>query len=490
MTPKNTLRRAQGLALCALLVLVSAGPGATQTLRSQLDRCLTARGLPADAHADLCQAAGRAAAGEHRYAEALAAHQQQVRMDPTNPAAHAGVADALEGLGRLQEALGEFRDAVRLLRELGEAPGLEPHRRRALAFLHVDLGRVLLHLERGEEALRAFREATRINPDDAQVWGFAARAAWRFERFAEAAAAWERALRIDPSYFDDHTVERQLHEIASLTGATVSESTLGERTRRRVGDEAVTPSRPDETLIRFTPGQPIYVTALINGRVPARLVLDTGADSTVISYRTLLAARPRWTGRALRIRGVGGEVEGREAEIDSLQVGHAMVGTMRVIACTAEAIACNFTDAGSDGLLGRDFLDLFEVNIDPAAGQVRLGPPGAADAGATLTRRRTPLGWRVMLPPPEDLSLPLASGRWIPETHSGRVLTFGSEETCERHRAQLAELGARVRELGAAVETAMSPEDRAFFAEGLARSKALNRRATESEARSRCVPVE
>ena len=124
-----------------------------------------------------------------------------------------------------------------------------------------------------------------------------------------------------------------------------------------------------DTVIPFTPGQRIYVDARINGSGSARLILDTGADRTVIAPRALIAAgvstrTPRGTGQ---MRGATGTADVEAYDIESLEVGHSKVGKMVVISHDID-----FAD--SDGLLGRDFLDQFKVTIDGAAGQVMLGP--------------------------------------------------------------------------------------------------------------------
>ena len=124
-----------------------------------------------------------------------------------------------------------------------------------------------------------------------------------------------------------------------------------------------------DTVIPFTPGQRIYVDARINGSGSARLILDTGADRTVIAPRALIAAgvstrTPRGTGQ---MRGATGTADVEAYDIESLEVGHAKVGKMVVISHDID-----FAD--TDGLLGRDFLDQFKVTIDGGAGQVMLGP--------------------------------------------------------------------------------------------------------------------
>jgi len=139
--------------------------------------------------------------------------------------------------------------------------------------------------------------------------------------------------------------------------------------------EPVTAARPagpsgpkGGTAIKYTPGQPIMVDVKINGSTNAKLLLDTGADGTMINPRVLVAAgaslsRPVATSR---VQGVAGSDNVNFVLIDSLEVGEARVGRMRVA-------SYDIPGAG-DGLLGRDFLDRFTVNIDSTNGVVTLSP--------------------------------------------------------------------------------------------------------------------
>ena len=129
---------------------------------------------------------------------------------------------------------------------------------------------------------------------------------------------------------------------------------------------SATPSGPAQ--IRFTPGQPIWVSARINDTGSAQLMLDTGASVTTISPRVLaqLGVSSR---SALRgsIRGVTGTADALLVVVDSIEVAGATAGPIRVVSHDSEL-------GQGDGLLGRDFLDRFTVNIDNAAGIVTLTP--------------------------------------------------------------------------------------------------------------------
>lgn len=120
--------------------------------------------------------------------------------------------------------------------------------------------------------------------------------------------------------------------------------------------------------VRFTPGQPIMVAVRINGATPATLMLDTGATRTVINPRVLESVGVNYRdAQRGSIRGVTGEAAVLAVRIESLEANGARSGPLMVVA--------HDTGFGQgDGLLGRDFLDQFSVNIDNAAGVVTLTP--------------------------------------------------------------------------------------------------------------------
>jgi len=128
-------------------------------------------------------------------------------------------------------------------------------------------------------------------------------------------------------------------------------------------------AKPAATVIKYTPGRRIVVDVKINGSFTAKLLLDTGADRTMISPRTLQAAgvaiaRPVGTGM---ITGATGTDRIDFVVVESLEVGEARVGQMPVGSYELAG------DSG-EGLLGRDFLDQFKVTMDAAAGEVHLTP--------------------------------------------------------------------------------------------------------------------
>jgi predicted aspartyl protease len=97
-------------------------------------------------------------------------------------------------------------------------------------------------------------------------------------------------------------------------------------------------------------------------------MLDTGASVTVINPR-VLASMGIGSARALRgsVKGATGSADVLFVPIESIEVGNARSGPLRVAAHDVEL-------AQGDGLLGRDFLDQFTVTIDSTAGTVTITP--------------------------------------------------------------------------------------------------------------------
>jgi predicted aspartyl protease len=127
-------------------------------------------------------------------------------------------------------------------------------------------------------------------------------------------------------------------------------------------------ARAGTTVIPFLAGAPILVAARINEAGPVTLILDTGADRTMVAPEALarLGIVMPNTYRA-EIRGVTGVTRADVLWIESLDVGGARAGPLAIVA----------HDAGlpqADGLLGRDFLSLFSVTIDTRASIVTLEP--------------------------------------------------------------------------------------------------------------------
>jgi adenylate cyclase len=113
-------------------------------------------------------------------AEALAASDEALRLDPDLAEAHVARANVLAGLGRNNEADESFRRATAL------APGLRD------AWFYY--GRFLFSVQRYADSARAFEESARRNPDDYDSLTLAAMPYERLGRPADARSARKRAV--------------------------------------------------------------------------------------------------------------------------------------------------------------------------------------------------------------------------------------------------------------------------------------------------------
>jgi predicted aspartyl protease len=120
-------------------------------------------------------------------------------------------------------------------------------------------------------------------------------------------------------------------------------------------------------VIPLSGNGPIMVTALLNG-VPLRLILDTGADRTVISPTAIARAGfVDEASRPINIVGVAGSAPATLLTVPQIDVAGTRLGPLPVV---VHAIASEH----ADGLLGRDVLDSFTLTVDSASGQATLTP--------------------------------------------------------------------------------------------------------------------
>jgi aspartyl protease/uncharacterized protein DUF4124 len=119
-------------------------------------------------------------------------------------------------------------------------------------------------------------------------------------------------------------------------------------------------------VIPYT-GGPLVVDAWLNG-VPLRLLLDTGADRTLISPAAMARAGFAVTdGTPVHIRGVAGDAVAPLVSVPRLDVAGARVGPVAVVVHALPG-------ASVDGLLGRDVLDAFTLTVDAASQRAILLP--------------------------------------------------------------------------------------------------------------------
>lgn len=133
---------------------------------------------------------GVANAGLGRLDEAVASYAQALRIKPDYAEAHCNLANALKALGRCEEAVASYNAAVRIKPGFAEA--------------HYNLGITLNDLGRHDDAVASYAQALRIRPDFAEAHNNLGKALHDLGRREEAVASYTRALQIDPGYGDAH----------------------------------------------------------------------------------------------------------------------------------------------------------------------------------------------------------------------------------------------------------------------------------------------
>jgi len=142
---------------------------------------------------------------------------------------HVGRAIGFERVGRTDEAISEYREAVRLRPDipgyqsaLGVALAKTGHYGEALPYLKEAirlysknapaqywLGVSLVQLGRTDEGISALQQSVKVNPSEARAYLALGKAMSGSGRHAEAVAAFERAKEIDAAAFQaDHEAKR------------------------------------------------------------------------------------------------------------------------------------------------------------------------------------------------------------------------------------------------------------------------------------------
>ena len=131
---------------------------------------------------------GRVKYNEARYAEAVQAFERCLRLSPQNVRAEDNLGLSYMGLGRNEDAIGAFRNAIEWQRSAA-AKDAGPH---------IDMGSVLLDMDRTEESISYLQQAISIAPEDSRPHELLGKAYARLNRHELAQAELETAIHLDP----------------------------------------------------------------------------------------------------------------------------------------------------------------------------------------------------------------------------------------------------------------------------------------------------
>jgi len=184
----------------------------------------------------LCLALTRQQIGYWKDGVALFGHALEVAND--NQIAHTAFGDALGRKGKMDEAIGQYQEALRL------KPGY--------ALAHNNLGIALSLKGQADEAIRQFQEAIRLKPDYPEAYYSLGLMFVNKGKIDEAIRQFQEALRLRPSYAE------ALNNFGVVLGRS---GRLEEATRRL--QEAVR-LRPDDAVFHCNLGNALAIKGQIN----------------------------------------------------------------------------------------------------------------------------------------------------------------------------------------------------------------------------------
>jgi Flp pilus assembly protein TadD len=131
---------------------------------------------------------GRTKYNENRFAEAIQAFERSLNLDPQNVKAEDNLGLSYAGLGRNEEAFSAYQKAIEWQRNL-LAKNSGPF---------IDMGSLLLDLNRSAEAIPYLQRALEISPQDSKSHELLGKAYSRLEQFPQAQVELEKAVELAP----------------------------------------------------------------------------------------------------------------------------------------------------------------------------------------------------------------------------------------------------------------------------------------------------
>jgi len=219
-------------------------------------------------------------------AQAEQIYRQVLQVNADSPEAHNNLGNVLTHLGRPQEAIASFREALRLRPDLPE--------------VHYNLGNALNQMGSVQEAIASFREALRLRPGYAGAHSNLGLALAGQGQIEEAIACYREALRLRPDLSEAHynlglaLAEQGKHEeaeacykqalrykpdyAAALNGLAAAHKDQGQF------DEAIA---LQEQALRIQPGYAVALNGLATAyKNQGRL------DEAIACFRKAMAAQP------------------------------------------------------------------------------------------------------------------------------------------------------------------------------------------------------
>jgi Flp pilus assembly protein TadD len=137
---------------------------------------------------------GRTKYNENRFAEAISAFQQCLKLDTQNVKAEDNLGLSLAGLGRNDEAAAAYNQAIAWQAQpLAKNPGP-----------YIDMGSLLIDENRSRDAVTFLLRAVEIAPRESRAHELLGKAYTRVEEFPKAQAELEKAIELSPQAANLH----------------------------------------------------------------------------------------------------------------------------------------------------------------------------------------------------------------------------------------------------------------------------------------------
>jgi Flp pilus assembly protein TadD len=137
---------------------------------------------------------GRTKYNENRFAEAVSAFQQSLKLDPRNVKTEDNLGLSYAGLGRNEEAIAAYQQAMAWQ---AQAPLKNPGP-------YVNLANLLLDQNRSAEAVSHLLQAVEIAPRESRAHELLGKAYARLEQFPKAQTELEKAIELSPESSNLH----------------------------------------------------------------------------------------------------------------------------------------------------------------------------------------------------------------------------------------------------------------------------------------------
>jgi tetratricopeptide (TPR) repeat protein len=122
--------------------------------------------------------------------EAIGHFREAIRLKPDYAEAHYNLGNVLFKKDQTDEAISQFQEAIRLALRYAEA--------------HNNLGNVLFKKDQTDEAIRQYQDAIRLKPDNAEAHNNLGTALGRKGQTEEAIRQYQDAIRLKPDYVEAH----------------------------------------------------------------------------------------------------------------------------------------------------------------------------------------------------------------------------------------------------------------------------------------------